>query len=92
MRDVPTLKEEGLPFVFDSPYGIAGPRGMDPKVVAKLHDAFKKALDDPEVLKTLDKFGMVPNYKSSADYTTFVSEFMEAERKTFTAIGLARKD
>lgn len=92
MPDVPTLKEEGLPFVFDSPYGIAGPKGMDPKVVAKLHDAFKKALEDPEVLKTLDKFGMVPNYKSSEDYTKFVSEFMDLERKTFTAIGLARKD
>lgn len=92
MPDVPTLKEEGLPFVFDSPYGIAGPKGMDPKVVAKLHDAFKKALEDPEVLKTLDKFGMVPNYKSSEDYTKFVSEFMDSERKTFTAIGLARKD
>lgn len=92
MPDVPTLKEEGLPFVFDSPYGIAGPKGMDPKVVAKLHDAFKAALDDPEVRKTLDKFGMVPNYKSSADYTKFVSEFMASERKTFTAIGFAHKD
>jgi tripartite-type tricarboxylate transporter receptor subunit TctC len=92
MPDVPTLKEEGLPFVFDSPYGIAGPKGMDPKVVAKLHNAFKQALDDPGVLKTLDKFGMVPNYKNSADYTMFVSEFMASERKTFIAIGLAAKD
>lgn len=92
MPDVPTLKEEGLPYVFDSPYGIAGPKGMDPKVVAKLHDAFKKALDDPEVRKTLDKFGMVPNYKGSEDYAKFVAEFMASERETFVAIGMARKD
>lgn len=92
MPDVPTLKEEGLPFVFDSPYGIAGPKGMNPKVVAKLHDAFKKALGDPDVLRTLDKFGMVPNYKSSEEYTKFVSEFMASERTTFEAIGMARKD
>jgi tripartite-type tricarboxylate transporter receptor subunit TctC len=92
MPDVPTLKEEGLPFVFDSPYGIAGPKGMEPKVVAKLHDAFKRALDDADVLKTLDKFGMVPNYKNSADYTKFVSEFMTSERKTFIEVGLARKE
>ena len=45
--DVPTLKELGYPMVYDSPFGIAGPKGMDPKIVAKLHDAFKKALDDP---------------------------------------------
>ena len=41
--DVPTLKELGYPFVFDSPFGIAGPKGMDPAIVEKLHDAFKKA-------------------------------------------------
>ncbi len=57
--DVPTLKELGYPFVFDSPFGIAGPKGMDPKVVAKLHDAFKKAIEDPAVLETLAKFDMV---------------------------------
>ena len=33
--DVPTLKELGYPFVFDSPFGIAGPKGMDPKIVAE---------------------------------------------------------
>ena len=37
--DVSPLKEVGLPFVFDSPFGFAGPKGMDPKVVQKLHDA-----------------------------------------------------
>src|SRR5882672_8312793 len=34
--DVPTLKELGYPMVYDSPFGIAGPKGMDPKIVAKL--------------------------------------------------------
>ena len=44
--DAPTLKELGYPFVFDSPFGIAGPKGMDPAIVQKLHDAFKKALEE----------------------------------------------
>jgi tripartite-type tricarboxylate transporter receptor subunit TctC len=51
--NVPTLKELGYSMVYDSPFGIAGPKGMDPKIVAKLHDAFKKALDDPAVIATL---------------------------------------
>jgi tripartite-type tricarboxylate transporter receptor subunit TctC len=89
--DLPTLKEVGLPFVFDSPFGIAGPKGMDPKVVAKIHDAFKKALDDPSVLSAFEKFEMVPNYLGSADYTRFVEDFMVSERKALTDIGLARK-
>jgi tripartite-type tricarboxylate transporter receptor subunit TctC len=89
--DVPTLKEVGLPFVFDSPFGLAGPKGMDPKVVAKIHDAFRKALEDPHVLAAFDKFEMVPNYMNSADYTKFVQDFMVSEKKALTDIGLAKK-
>ena len=49
--DTPTLKELGYPFVFDSPFGLAGPKGMDPAHVQKLHDAFKLALEDPAVIE-----------------------------------------
>ena len=91
MPDVPTLKEVGLPFVFDSPFGLGGPKGVDPKIVQKIHDAFKKALDEPAVLAAFDKYAMVPNYMSSADYTKFVQDFMVSERKAFTALGLAKK-
>ena len=59
------MKELGYPFVFDSPFGIAGPKGMDPKVVAKLHDAFKKAIEEPALLNNLAKYDMVANYKST---------------------------
>ena len=89
--ELPTLKEVGLPFVFDSPFGLAGPKGMDPKVVGKIHDAFKKALEDPMVIEAFDKFEMVPNYLNSADYTKFVQDFMVSERKALTDIGLAKK-
>ena len=58
--------------VYDSPFGIAGPKGMDPKIVAKLHDAFKKAIEDPAVIATLAKYDMVPNYKNTEDYRKFV--------------------
>jgi tripartite-type tricarboxylate transporter receptor subunit TctC len=89
--DAPTLKELGFPFVFDSPFGIAGPKGMDPKIVAKLHDAFKKALDDPSVQATLAKYDMVVNYKNSADYVKAVKEVTETERKVVDNLGLAKK-
>jgi tripartite-type tricarboxylate transporter receptor subunit TctC len=91
-KDVPTLKELGYPMVYDSPFGIAGPKGMDPKIVAKLHDAFKKALDDPAVVATLAKFDMVPNYKNTEDYKKFVGEVTESERKVVEKLGLAKKN
>ncbi len=89
--EVPTLQELGYPFVIDSPFGIAGPKGMDPKVVAKLHDAFKLAIEDPEVIKVLDRFEMVPNYKNSADYKKAVDEQIALERGLLGRIGLLKK-
>lgn len=89
--DVPTLKELGYPFVFDSPFGIAGPKGMDPKIVAKLHDAFKKALEDPALKVTLAKYDMVINYKNTEDYVKFVKEVTDTERKVVDSLGLGKK-
>ena len=51
--DAPTLKELGYPFVFDCPFGIAGPEGHGPGIVQKLHDAFKKALEEQAVIEML---------------------------------------
>ena len=45
--DVPTLREIGIDMVSNSPFGIAGPKGMDPKIVKVLHDAFKKGMEEP---------------------------------------------
>jgi tripartite-type tricarboxylate transporter receptor subunit TctC len=88
---VPTLQQLGYPFVFDSPFGIAGPKGMDPKIVAILHDAFKKAIDDPAVQATLKKYDMVVNYKNTADYVKFVAEVTATESKVVEMLGLKKK-
>jgi len=88
---VPTLRELGYPLAVESPFGIAGPRGMDPRIIAKLHDAFKKAIDDPGMIATLAKYDMVPNYKNTEDYNQFVHEQIESERKVIESLGLAKK-
>jgi tripartite-type tricarboxylate transporter receptor subunit TctC len=90
--DTPTLKELGYPFVFDSPFGIAGPKGMDPAVVQKLHDAFKNSIEDPAVVATLAKYEMVPRYIDTAAYRKFVEEIIASEKAALERIGLAKKD
>jgi len=84
---VPTLKDLGYPIVANSPFGIAGPKGMDPAVVKVLHDAFKKALDDPEYLKVLEKFDQEPFYLNSADYAAFAKKSIEDERAAVKRLG-----
>ena len=88
----PTAKEQGLDIVYPSPYGLAGPKGMDPKVLQILHDAFKKALDDPEHQKTLDKLDQILWYRNSADYTKYALETYESERATLARLGLLLKE
>lgn len=92
LPDVPTLREVGVPFEIEGPIGIAGPKGLDPKIVAVLHDAFKKTLDDPKVIEVLAKMELVPAYKSGADYKKALAESMEVERGIMTELGLVKKD
>ncbi|MCE5282128.1 MAG: tripartite tricarboxylate transporter substrate binding protein [Deltaproteobacteria bacterium] len=79
--DVPTLKELGYDIVAESPFGIAGPKGIDPKVVKILHDAFKKGMEDEAFIKALDKLYMQPVYLNTADYTAKVKVLYEEERE-----------
>lgn len=87
--DSPTLRELGYPFVFDSPFGIAGPKGMDPKVVKILHDAFKKAIEDPATVEALRTYDMVPRYLGTDDYRKSMEDLAREEREAVTALGLA---
>jgi tripartite-type tricarboxylate transporter receptor subunit TctC len=77
--------------VSDSPFGIGGPKGMDAAVVRVLHDAFKKTLEDPKVLDTLEKFMQPVIYMSTADYTQYAQRTFEAERATVERLGLAKR-
>jgi tripartite-type tricarboxylate transporter receptor subunit TctC len=86
--NVPTLKEVGYPIVSNSPFGLAGPKGMDPAVVKALHDAFKKAMEDPEFQKTLEKFDQEPYYLNSADYAAFAKKSIEEERVAVQRLNL----
>jgi tripartite-type tricarboxylate transporter receptor subunit TctC len=92
LPDAPTLRELGFPFSIEGPIGIAGPKGMDPKVVKILHDAFKKSLDDPKVQEVMAKLEYVPGYKSGAEYKAYLANAMEVETRILTDLGLVKKD
>ena len=74
--------------VQNSPFGIAGPKNMDPRTVRILHDAFKKALDDPEFHKILDRYDQDVAYLNSEDYAKFVRKIYEEEGAVIKRMGL----
>jgi tripartite-type tricarboxylate transporter receptor subunit TctC len=88
--NVPTLDELGYKTVSDSPFGVCGPKGMDPAVVRTLHDAFRKTLEDPAVLATFDKFDQTVIYMDTEQYTRFARESFVAEKATMERLGLAK--
>jgi tripartite-type tricarboxylate transporter receptor subunit TctC len=87
----PTAKELGYDVVSFSPYGLAGPKGMDPKVVKILHDAFKKAMEDPEHKKVLEQLDQVYWYKSTDEYARWAAETYQSERALVERLGLLAK-
>lgn len=86
--NVPTLKESGIDIVSTSPYGIAGPKGMDRGVVRALHDAFREALNDPQHTAILDRFDMPIIYLGPDEYAAFARQQLEDEGRMIRRMGL----
>ena len=86
---VPTAKELGYNVVGNSPYGLVGPKGMDPAVMKTLHDAFKKAMDDPKHLEVLDQLNQQPWYKTGPEYAAWAKDTFAKDKVLIEKLGLA---
>ncbi|MFC3124188.1 tripartite tricarboxylate transporter substrate binding protein [Pseudoroseomonas globiformis] len=86
--DVPTLRECGVDIVSESPYGIAGPAGIEPAVVGKLHDIFHAALTDPAHLAVLERYDMAAAYLNSNDYAAAVRQQYRQDGEMIRRLGL----
>ncbi len=89
--NVPTLDELGYKTIADSPFGVCGPKGMDPAVVKVLHDAFKKTLDDPAVLSVFDKYDQSVIYMDTPTYTKYAVDTFNGEKALIERLGLAKQ-
>jgi tripartite-type tricarboxylate transporter receptor subunit TctC len=88
---VPTAKELGYNVVGNSPYGLVGPKGMDAAVVKTLHDAFKKAMDDPKHIELLDQLNQDAWYRSGEDYAAWARTAYAKDKLLIERLGLAAK-
>ena len=86
--NVPTLREIGIDMVSNSPFGIAGPKGMDAQIVKVLHDAFKKGLEEPSYATAMANLDQELFYLSSEDYQRFAMQQIEEARRFVAELGL----
>jgi tripartite-type tricarboxylate transporter receptor subunit TctC len=89
--NVPTLKEAGYNMVYSSPIFIIGPKGMPKPIVARLHDAFKKSLDDPDYLSILKKYDMSENYLRPEDLDKAIRQESDQIKRVVQKLGLDKK-
>ena len=71
--DVPTFMESGLDVNIALFRSIDVPKGTDPKIIAKLEEAFKNALEDPNFMK-LASNGFNIDFMNSAEYTEYLAD------------------
>jgi tripartite-type tricarboxylate transporter receptor subunit TctC len=78
LPDTPTFAEAGVSdFEVLNVTGLAGPAGMDPRVVAKLHGATVQALGNPKVKEGLSRLGVQIVGSTPEEFAAFIKEDLE---------------
>jgi tripartite-type tricarboxylate transporter receptor subunit TctC len=73
LPDVATVAASGVPgYDVSVWWGFLGPARMPPELVTKLETDLKSALQDPNVLMTLEKIGATPVGSGSKDFEAFM--------------------
>jgi tripartite-type tricarboxylate transporter receptor subunit TctC len=88
--DVPTLKELGVDVVQASPYGLGGPKGLEPALVQRIHDVFRQAMEMPSHVEALARYDQALMPMNPAEYLRFAETTSQRERAIVEKLGLAR--
>jgi tripartite-type tricarboxylate transporter receptor subunit TctC len=89
--DVPILKEVGIDMISNSPFGIGGPKGIDPAVVKILHDAFKKGMEEQSYKDAMAKLDQEAYYLDTAAYHAFAMKQIAEQKQLVEELGLRQQ-
>ncbi|MDQ0218163.1 tripartite tricarboxylate transporter substrate binding protein [Peribacillus cavernae] len=68
--------------------GIVAPKGIPEDVKTTLHDAFKKALEDPETIEQFKKIGIEPAYSNPEDFKKTIEDTNKTTGDIAKKVGL----
>jgi tripartite-type tricarboxylate transporter receptor subunit TctC len=84
--NVMTMEEAGMKgFTDEAWYGILAPAKVPPEVIAKLTDAMKKTMANPELRKKLEDIGARPVGNSPQEFTAQVKSEIERMKQVVKA-------
>lgn len=90
MPNVPTFSELG--YKLESPLwlGISAPKGLDPRIIRKLHDAFKKAYEDPSFKELCVTLVMTPIYRGPEAFKEMVTKDYDGQARILKQLGFVK--
>lgn len=72
--DAATVKEQGIDFTMGMWRGVAAPQGTPADVTRKLHDAFKKGMEDPAFLKNAKDMSVNLSYLGPGEFRKLMAQ------------------
>lgn len=91
LKDVPTLKENGIDVKFQMFRGIAAPAGIPDNVLKYWQGVLEKVHKDPEWQKTyIQKFGLTPFYATGKDAQAHIEKTIAQYTQAFKDIGVIK--
>lgn len=92
LPDVPTFFELGYKKV-ESPnwQGLIAPKGVDPRILKKLRDAFKQAYEDPRFQELLNKLHLIPTYVDGESFKAIVFRDYDTQGRVLRELGLVKE-
>jgi tripartite-type tricarboxylate transporter receptor subunit TctC len=86
LPDTPTFTELGYDIVAENWLGFSAPAGVPDAIKTSLDAALQKAMAEASVMAQFDKWGLVREPKTSAEFEAFVADQFEAWKPLVTAV------
>ncbi len=91
LPDLPTLKELGVPLVYSLKRGIVVPKGTSPDVIEQWSQVFKKAAENPALVKQMVAKGTDVEWVGPGDYRAWAKKTFDEHEKVAIKIGMYKK-
>lgn len=88
---VPTFEEMGYELPMGASFGIVAPKGTPAPIIKKLHDTFKKAMEDARYETLCNKLSASKAYSSGEEYFRRIKEQYVVRGKILENLGLKKK-
>jgi tripartite-type tricarboxylate transporter receptor subunit TctC len=88
--DAKTLKELGIDAAADINTGILAPKGLPEDVYKVLEEAFRKAIEDPEVIAEFKKLGTELSYQPADEFKQTILDNYDINGKVIEKLGLGK--